>query len=68
MVQKSFIALVINDVEISFRKKLGRFPAKLEAELAANEFKNDQKSSAILMKVMGGEWKDKCERSLLLSK
>jgi hydroxymethylglutaryl-CoA synthase len=38
-------------------------------ELARNNFKlNDKASNDIIMKHFGGQWKDKCERSLLLAK
>lgn len=37
-------------------------------QLAQTKFNNDPKTSAMLLKRYGDEWKDKCERSLLLAK
>jgi hydroxymethylglutaryl-CoA synthase len=36
--------------------------------LKENEFKNDPKALMILVKYFGQDWKQKCERSLLLAK
>lgn len=76
MVQKSFIALILADIEANFKEVGGgatpgaslRYERGLVEQLAQTGFKNDQKANAVLMKAFGAEWKDKCERSLKLAK
>ena len=65
MVQKCYFNLLMQDIA-EYREKL--FPKELVEALRANGFKADAKGTEILMKAYGGEWRDKCERSLLLAK
>lgn len=50
MVQKSFLALLLHDIEISHKNKLGLFNSQDEAQLASLGFKNDTKSTQFLLK------------------
>jgi hydroxymethylglutaryl-CoA synthase len=73
MVQKSFLAFILADIEVNFHdlqanRSQARYHRDLMEELAANNFKDDSKTMALLLKKFGSEWKDKCERSLLLAK
>jgi len=68
MVQKSYFSLLLHDIKQSHMRKETRYPQQLVQELAAGGFKNDQKNNEILNKHYGQEWKDKCERGLLLAK
>ena len=68
-VQKTFFSLLLTDIEQSYKEeKHGRWPADLVSKLAANQFKNDVETNKLLMKHFGGEWRDKCEVALSLSK
>ena len=68
-VQKTFYSLLLTDIEQSHKdQKHGRYPPELVSQLAANQFKNDAEANKLLMKHFGGEWRDKCEIGLALSK
>jgi len=45
-----------------------RYDLALMEELAAKKFKNDAATLAMLYKKFGAQWKDQCERSLVLAK
>jgi len=65
MVQKSFFNLVLQDI-VTYKEQA--FPKELVEEMRAVGFKADVEGTKILMKHFGKDWKDKCERSLLLAK
>ena len=62
MVQKSFMALILADIEQNYQQvKAGtsqgrRYPEELMEQLAANQFKNDAKTSSMLLKKYGARW------------
>ena len=63
------MTLVLTDIEQSHKEqKTGRWPQEVVSELAQNKFKNDAKSSKILLKHFGDDWRNKCEIALALSK
>ena len=73
MVQKSFMALILADIELNYSEvkqnpSKARYDASLMEKLAANQFKNDAGTLSMLVKIFESQWKDQCERSLLLAK
>ena len=44
------------------------FPKELVDQVRANDFKMTDATLKLLMQAYGGDWKNKCERSLLLAK
>ena len=73
MVQKSFLALILADIELNYAEAnldqtKARYPADLMAELASKQFKNEPKTLNLLLKSFGPQWKDQCERGLHLAK
>ena len=60
---------MLTDIEQSHKEqKTGRWPAEVVTELASNQFKNDAKTTKILLRHFGEEWRNKCEIALALSK
>ena len=63
------MTLILSDIETSYKEqKTGRWPQEVVSELAQNKFKNDAKTTKILLKHFGDDWKNKCEIALALSK
>jgi hydroxymethylglutaryl-CoA synthase len=65
MVQKSFLNLVLQDIAL-YKDKA--FSKEIVEQMQAVGFKADVEGTKVLMKHFGKDWKDKCERSLLLAK
>ena len=67
MVQKSFFALLLEDIKDN--QPLLYTDTDLVNKLREKDFKYDAKTIKILLSSnFGQEWKDKCERTLLLAK
>lgn len=64
MVQKSFYAMLLEDVKANE----SLYAPEFVNQLRENNFKFDNKTNKVLQKEFGPEWKDKCERSLYLAK
>jgi len=64
MVQKTFMALILADIEVNFAEvtKAGgakaRYDPALMESLASTNFANDAKNSALLLQKFGARWKD----------
>ena len=73
MVQKTYLALILADIEINYAEAKqqpakARYDISLMEELAKNNFKNDTAALNMLYKQFGAQWRDQCERSLVLAK
>ena len=73
MVQKAFLSLILADMEQNYlegpQQGKARYDASLMSQMAAKNFKNsDAATNTLLMKHFGGQWRDRCERGLLLAK
>lgn len=67
MVQKSFFALLLEDIKDN--QPFLYTDTDLINKLREKDFKYDAKTIKILQSsAFGGEWKHKCERTLLLAK
>ena len=60
--------MILYDAKLQHEKKHKIFDDIIVEKLAQNGFKNDKVSNDLLLSQFGAEWKDKCERSLLLAK
>jgi len=65
MVQKSYYAMLLEDIRDN---EPFLYAPEFVNQLRENDFKFNAKTNKILQKQFGAEWKDKCERSLLLAK
>ena len=72
MVQKSFLSLLLADIEENYKEveKGGqlRYEQGLLDQLASKKFANDRDTNNLIMKHFKKDWQDKCERSLYLAK
>jgi hydroxymethylglutaryl-CoA synthase len=65
MVQKSFFALLVEDI----KEHPSRYNSELVSTLKENQYRLDAKTTKALQQTQfQGEWENKCERSLLLAK
>lgn len=61
--------MILHDAQLQAAGKEEVFSKEFVQQLQETSFKlNDKSSSDVIMKHFGAQWKDKCERSLLLAK